>query len=78
MFHVKHFNKIAGLSAQRGESEKKTMNEVMTINTTATAEARGDEELTNAITSITDFLNHASREEVLEVKEYIEEHYNND
>ena len=45
---------------------------------TATAEKRGDEELVNAITSITDFLNHASREEVLEVKEYIEEHYNND
>ena len=34
--------------------------------------------LIDAITSITDFLNHASREEVLEVKEYIEEHYNND
>lgn len=45
---------------------------------TATAEKRGDEELINAITSITDFLNHASREEVLEVKEYIEGHYNND
>ena len=45
---------------------------------TATAEKRGDDELINAITSITDFLNHASREEVLEVKEYIEEHYNND
>ena len=45
---------------------------------TATAEKRGDDELLNAITSITDFLNHASREEVLEVKEYIEEHYNND
>lgn len=44
----------------------------------STVENRGDEELTNAITSITDFLNHASREEVLEVKEYIEEHYNND
>ena len=42
------------------------------------AEKRGDEELIDAITSITDFLNHASREEVLEVKEYIEEHYNND
>ena len=45
---------------------------------TATAEKRGDDELLNAITSIIDFLNHASREEVLEVKEYIEEHYNND
>ena len=45
---------------------------------TAIAEKRGDDELINAITIITDFLNHASREEVLEVKEYIEEHYNND
>ena len=45
---------------------------------TTSAEKRGDDELINAITSITDFLNHASREEVLEVKEYIEEHYNND
>ena len=46
--------------------------------TAESAEKRGDDELVNAITSITDFLNHASREEVLEVKEYIEEHYNND
>lgn len=45
---------------------------------TESAEKRGDEELIKAITIITDFLNHASREEVLEVKEYIEEHYNND
>ena len=42
---------------------------------TATAEKRGDEELINAITSITDFLNHASRDEVLEVKDFIEKHY---
>ena len=42
---------------------------------TATAENRGDEELLNAITRITDFLNHASREEVLEVKDFIEKHY---
>ena len=39
------------------------------------AEKRGDEELINAITSITDFLNHATREEVLEVKDFIEKHY---
>ena len=45
---------------------------------TATAEKRGDEELVNAITSITDFLNRASREEVLEVKDFIDEHYSND
>ena len=45
---------------------------------TESAEKRGDDELSSAITSITDFLNRASREEVLEVKEYIEEHYNND
>ena len=42
---------------------------------TATAENRGDEELLNAITRITDFLNHASREEVLEVKDFVEKHY---
>ena len=42
---------------------------------TESAEKRGDEELINAITSITDFLNHASREEVLEVKDFIEKHY---
>ena len=39
---------------------------------TESAENRGDEELINAITSITDFLNHASRETVLEVKYFIE------
>ena len=39
---------------------------------TESAENRGDEELINAITSITDFLNHASREAVLEVKDFIE------
>ena len=42
---------------------------------TESAEKRGDEELINAITRITDFLNHASREEVLEVKDFIEKHY---
>ena len=50
-------------SAEPGESD------------TESAEKRGDEELINAITSITDFLNHASREEVLEVKDFIEKHY---
>ena len=50
-------------SAEPGESD------------TESAEKRGDEELVNAITSITDFLNHASREEVLEVKDFIEKHY---
>ena len=60
------------------ESAETTEPEDSVESDTATAEKRGDEELVNAITSITDFLNHASREEVLEVKEYIEEHYNND
>ena len=39
---------------------------------TESAEKRGDDELIDAITSITDFLNHASREAVLEVKDFIE------
>ena len=42
------------------------------VESVESAEKRGDEELIDAITSITDFLNHASREAVLEVKYFIE------
>ena len=56
-------------SAETAEPEESSESD------TATAEKRGDDELINAITSITDFLNHASREEVLEVKDFIEKHY---
>ena len=64
--------------AETTESAETVESAETTDSDTESAEKRGDEELVNAITSITDYLNHASREEVLEVKEYIEEHYNND
>ena len=65
--------------AESGAESAETDEPAETVESdTATAEKNGDYELVDAITSITDFLNHASREEVLEVKEYIEEHYNND
>ena len=64
--------------AETTESAETAESAETTDSDTESAEKRGDDELINAITSITDFLNHASREEVLEVKEYIEEHYNND
>ena len=64
--------------AETTESAETAESAETTDSDTESAEKRGDEELIKAITSITDFLNHASREEVLEVKEYIEEHYNND
>lgn len=53
-------------SAESSESAETTESD------TATAETRGDEELISAITSITDFLNHASREAVLAVNDFIE------
>ena len=59
-------------SAESAESEESAES---AESDTESAEKRGDEELINAITSITDFLNHASREEVLEVKDFIEKHY---
>ena len=62
-------------SAESEESAETTDTAESSESDTATAENRGDEELVNAITSITDFLNHASREEVLEVKDFIEKHY---
>ena len=62
-------------SAESEESAKPTDTAESSESDAATAENRGDEELINAITSITDFLNHASREEVLEVKDFIEKHY---
>ena len=64
--------------AETTESAETSDPEETVESDTESAEKRGDDELINAITSITDFLNHASREEVLEVKEYIEEHYYND
>ena len=62
-------------SAESGESAESSESAEPVESDTETAEKRGDEELINAITSITDFLNHASREEVLEVKDFIEKHY---
>ena len=62
-------------SAESEESAETTDTAESSESDTATAENRGDEELLNAITRITDFLNHASREEVLEVKDFIEKHY---
>ena len=62
-------------SAESGESAESAEPVEPVESDTESAEKRGDEELINAITSITDFLNHASREEVLEVKDFIEKHY---
>ena len=57
-------------SAESAESAETTESD--TESDTESAEKCGDEELISAITSITDFLNHASREAVLEVKDFIE------
>ena len=62
-------------SAESAESAETDESVESVESDTESAEKRGDEELINAITSITDFLNHASREEVLEVKDFIEKHY---
>ena len=58
--------------AESAESVESDTESAESADTTESAENRGDEELINAITSITDFLNHASRETVLEVKYFIE------
>ena len=62
-------------SSETAESAESSESAEPVESDTESAEKRGDEELINAITSITDFLNHASREEVLEVKDFIEKHY---
>ena len=62
-------------SSETAESAESSESAEPDESDTESAEKRGDEELINAITSITDFLNHASREEVLEVKDFIEKHY---
>ena len=62
-------------SSESAETNESAESSESVESDTETAEKRGDEELINAITSITDFLNHASREEVLEVKDFIEKHY---
>ena len=62
-------------SSETAESAESSESAESVESDTESAEKRGDEELINAITSITDFLNHASREEVLEVKDFIEKHY---
>lgn len=62
-------------SEESAESAESAESEESAESDTKSAEKRGDEELLNAITRITEFLNHASREEVLEVKDFIEKHY---
>ena len=62
-------------SSESAETNESAESSESVESDTETAEKRGDEELISAITRITDFLNHASREEVLEVKDFIEKHY---